>query len=103
MSVRSSCWIRPPTAPVRCSVLRGAALLEDLDIEFDLSERGARWQRKRPFSKKDGDIPMEVIQDIILSIAGTDDTHYWSGVRVINPGRREVALDEGSFGGRAET
>ena len=51
-----------------------ATLLEDLDIEFDLSERKVHWQRKRLFAKTGGNIPMEAIQDITLSIAGTDDT-----------------------------
>jgi len=53
-----------------------AALLEDVDIEFKLPERRVRWQRRRMFSKHGGDIPMDAVKDITLSIVGTDDTYY---------------------------
>lgn len=53
-----------------------AALLEDVDIEFKLPERRVRWQKRRIFSKNGGDIPMDAVKDITLSIVGTDDSLY---------------------------
>ncbi len=53
-----------------------AALLEDVDIEFNLPKRRVYWQKRRIFSKNGGDIPMDAVKDITLSIVGTDDTYY---------------------------
>ncbi|MBS3964115.1 MAG: hypothetical protein KGZ80_06415 [Methylomonas sp.] len=51
-----------------------AALLEDRDIEFNLPLRRVRWQQRRLFTKKDGNIPMDAVKDIVLCIVGTDDS-----------------------------
>lgn len=51
-----------------------AALLEDVDIEFNLPQRRVCWQNRRMFSKNGGDIPMDAVKDIALNMVGRDDT-----------------------------
>lgn len=60
-----------------------AALFEDVDMEFNRPERRVRWQKRRMFSKKSGDIPMEAVQDITLGIAGVDDSSRWPRYRLV--------------------
>lgn len=61
-----------------------AALLEDVNIEFNLPQRRVRWQKRRMFTRNDGDIPMDEVKDITFSIVGTDDTIYkWPQYRLM--------------------
>lgn len=63
-----------------------AALLEDIDIEFNLPERRVRWQRRRIFSKNGGDVAMDAVKDITLSIVSVDGTSQYRLVMVTDKG-----------------